>query len=313
MVLIIKKEGIFTSVQDLGKYGLQRLGINPRGAMDRTAVRIINLLLGNDEKIPVLEMHFPVGEIVFEETCRFALGGAEFGAQLDGVVVPNWCVLTAPASGLLRFKKKAPANRCYLAVEGGLRADPPASCDVPDPLYSTVRLRSGARLMRLAEFNKNAPPTRRRVSTHVLPHYSSSPTVRMIAGGEFDLLSENDKGLLETTSFEISNESNRMGFRLRGPAMTIDPPFPMISSAVAFGTVQLVPDGQMIVLMADHQTTGGYPRIGAVISADLPVFAQLGAGDRVWFRLVGIEEAEAASVMLERNLRWLKLGLSFGR
>lgn len=294
-------------MQRPGKFGLQRFGINPRGPMDPVAARIANILLENDEHEPVLEMHFPCGEIIFEESCRFALAGADFTASLDGNPVANWSTHTAGRSGVLRFEKRAGGNRCYLAVDGGLQPGPPGRTG-----FSTFRLRKGDVLIR------NGPPTTsasgdKRASASVRPAYSGLPTVRVVAGGEFDKIAHGARIVLGSESFQVMNDSNRMGFRLHGPPIDIDPQGEMLSAAVTFGTIQLLPDGQLIVLMADHQTSGGYPRIANVISADLPLIGQLGPGDKVAFMPVDIAEAEEAAIRVERDLQKLQISVGFGR
>jgi antagonist of KipI len=305
MTLLIEKEGLFTSIQNLGSFGRQRFGVNPRGAMDRTAVRVTNLLLGNDDDQPVLEFHFPGPEIVFEEHCRFALGGAAFAAELDGEPAANWLVYSASRSSVIRFRRKVFGNRGYLAIDGGLERGKSTN---------TERLRKGERLLRDSDVHE--PSTLlpyRRVSRELLPIYSTFPTVRIIPGAEFPGLSDEHKRLIETADFAISNNSNRMGFRLNGPALKLADSTELVSAAVTFGTIQLLPDGQLIVLMADHQTTGGYPRVGHVISADLPLVAQLGPGDKLGFKIVDIAEAERVSARLEIDLKKLRTAISFGR
>jgi antagonist of KipI len=305
MSLLIRKEGIFTTVQDLGKYGRQRFGINPRGSMDRTATRLINLILGNDNAESVIEMHFPASEIVFEAACMFALGGADFHASLDGESIEIWRCLRAEKASVLKFEQKVRGNRCYLAIEGGFKIAP-----LTDSEFGDRRLRKGARLDYAEPKNAVADL---RVANSVLPIYSSFPTVRIVAGGEFDFLTSADQQALVEENFVITNDSNRMGFRLNGSAFISLNRTEMVSAAVSFGTIQLLPDGQLIVLMADHQTSGGYPRIANVISVDLPLLAQLGPNDKVAFKLIDIAEAERVSMQFERDLQLLRIGCRFGR
>lgn len=306
MTLLIEREGLFTSIQDLGRFGRQRFGINPRGAMDPTAVRIINLLLGNPENDPVLEFHFPSPEVVFEEECAFALGGADLAAELDGEPISNWRSYAARRSSVLRFRRKLFGNRCYLAIAGGL--------DISPSGVRTMRIMRGHRISRKAvAAGPFSPRLNRSVSRSILPVYSAFPTVRILPGAEFSRLSDDDKTLLETAAFSISNESDRMGFRLAGPPLALLQDEEMVSAAVAFGTIQLLPDGQMIILMADHQTSGGYPRLCNVISADLSLVAQLGPGDKLAFKIVSIAEAEVIAARLEADLKKLRVGASFGR
>ncbi len=305
MSLLIQKEGILTTVQGRGNYRLQRFGINPGGAMDRTAARLANLLVGNAQPELVIEMHFPAAEIVFEHSCVFALGGADFRASLNGNPIENWSCLFAERSSVLKFEKKAGGNRCYLAVKGGF--------DVAADRFENRRLKKGDRIALKIPLKEEKWLGKRRVSTSMLPVYSSFPTVRILEGGEINYLSDVDRQALTEENFVVTNDSNRMGFRLKGPKFKPLQTTEMVSSAVSFGTIQLLPDGHLIVLMADHQTSGGYPRIANVISIDLPLLAQLAANDKVAFELIGIDEAERVTTQFEQDVERLRIGCGFGR
>lgn len=302
MTLHIRKPGIFTTVQNLGRSGYRCLGVNPGGAMDRTAVRLINSLLGNEENAAVLEMHFSAAEIVFETGATFALGGAYFGPELDGRGIKNWRCVKAEPDSTLRFRERVKGNRMYLAIARGIKHEQPLGCP-------SVRLDAPARI----EINETEPRIMTgehiRASRSLVPVYSRFPTVRVIEGPESFLLTDESREHFFNEQFTVSPASNRMGFRLNGEPLFLSEPFEMVSSAVCFGTVQLLPDGQLIVLMADHQTTGGYPRIANVASVDLPLIAQLGAGDKVSFHKITIEEAEERAVQFERDLALMKLGI----
>src|SRR5687767_4433840 len=121
MAILIKKPGILTTVQDLGRYGARRYGINPSGVMDCPATRALNAVLENDERSAAVEMHFPAPEIEFETDTLFAVGGADFGVELDGRSLPNWNTAFAKRGGILRFPKRSSGQRAYLAIKGGFR------------------------------------------------------------------------------------------------------------------------------------------------------------------------------------------------
>jgi antagonist of KipI len=155
----------------------------------------------------------------------------------------------------------------------------------------------------------NNSPLNYSVSRSLIPFYNSFPTVRVVPGAEYELLSEESRAELTGQNFSIGLQSDRMGFRLEGKPLKLDTPHEFISSAVGFGTIQLLPDGQLIVLMADHQTTGGYARLAHIISEDLPLVGQLGARDGVGFHFVEMSEAEKLMMNFERDLNLLKLGV----
>ena len=322
MSILLKKAGILTTIQDLGRYGYRRFGINPGGAMDRTAIRLTNLLLGNRESDAVLEMHFPAAEIEFEARCRFAIGGADLLAELDGHEIDNWRTYNAENGSILRFAEKRLGNRVYLAVEGGF--------DVPEWLGSHAtnlaagiggfdgrRLSNGNRLPFVTHSFATRPPERvRRVSPSLIPLYSSFPTLRVIPGAEFALMDESSRTAFETQTFGLSRNSDRMGFRLKSDSLRLQTPIEpieMVSSAVSFGTIQLLPDGQLILLMADHQTSGGYPRIAHVIEHDLPVAGQLGGHDKVGFHIVSPVDAESLNNAFEHDMTLFRTGCQLGR
>lgn len=312
MSLLIKKPGILTTVQDLGRYGYQRFGVNPSGAMDRTAARLVNLLAGNEENEAVLEMHFPAAEIEFQTDLVGAIGGADLAAEIDGEDIENWHTFAAHAGSRLKFNGRVSGSRAYLAVNGGLNVEPwlsSTSTNLSAGIggFDGRPLKAEDRIGLNNTVGINSRLLHRAVSPSLLPLYRPFPTVRVVAGIEYSALDAVNRELLEEQDFVISNSSNRMGFRLSGTPIRFNANTELVSSAVTFGTIQLLPDGQLIVLMADHQTTGGYPRLAHVISRDLPLIAQLGASDKVAFHVVGIEHAEELAVEFERDMNLFKV------
>lgn len=317
MTLIARKPGIYTTVQDPGRTGSRSLGVNPNGVMDTAAARLINIVLGNDEGEGVLEMHFPAAEFEFETDTVFALGGADFGAEINGEAVPMWQAISAAKSSVLKFTERRRGNRVYISVKGGFDIAPwlgSASTNLAAKAggFFGRRLEAGDKIgtrtpssaRPLADDGVRVP-----LGPSIIPRYSRFPTVRVTKGAEFDLLTAIGERAFLSEGFMLTNDSNRMGFRLKGEPLHLLHKKELISSAVTFGTIQLLPDGQMVVLMADHQTSGGYPRIGNVVSVDLPILAQLGPGDSLGFHLISIEEAERRAMRFEREIGFLKVGL----
>lgn len=313
MSILCQKQGILTTVQDLGRFGFRRFGINPTGVMDTAASRLINILLGNDENEAVLEIHFPAGEYLFEEDAVIAIGGADFSAELNGTVCRSWQIHHAVEGSVLRFKKRASGNRSYLAVKGGFAVDKWLSSSSTNLAahcggFQGRSIKKGDSIPLHLKSTANAE-RELSLASFVIPYYRSIPAVRIIAGAEFESLTAVSQENLLKRNFEISADSNRMGFRLKGEPLFRLSSGEIISSAVSFGTLQLLPNGQIIVLMADHQTSGGYPRIGHVITRDLPLLSQLGSGDKVGFQLVSIYEAESLLEEFENDLQMLKVGV----
>ncbi len=270
----IIKKGILASFQDLGQNGLRHLGVNPSGAMDKLTARLINILLGNDENTPVLEMYFPAPEILFEEDCTVVISGANFTPMLDNQMITNNKCIFVKAGSILKFKKKTSGNITYLAEK-------PVTNNSPLPYLRNSFVAQVSNL-------------------------SDSTKIRFIKGNKYELLTRKSKQNLENQHFSITQNANRMGFRMKAEPLELATKIELISTAVDFGTMQLLPDGQIIILMADHQTSGGYPRIGNVISTDLPILAQCGANDTIKFEAISIEKAEKLLILQEKELIKLK-------
>ena len=284
--------------------------------MDNTAVRLINILLGNDENEAVLEMHFPAPKILFEEDAFIALGGAEFGAKSGKNPVENWRIVFAEKGSVLKFEKKIFGSRANLAVKGGFKVEKwldSASTNLKAKVggFAGRALQSGDQIKFKAKGKRQKTKSDYLISNNLIPFYSRFPTVRVTAGAEFPLLTAlSEQNFLKQT-FTISPKSDRMGFRLEGEPLYLLDQKEMLSSAVNFGTIQLLPGGQMIILMADHQTTGGYPRIAHVVEPDLPLLAQLGANDKVGFHLISLQEAENLHLAFEKDLSFFRIGCKF--
>ena len=309
MSLLIKKPGMLSTVQDLGRFGGRHLGINPGGVMDHASARALNIVLGNQQTSAVLETHFPAAEIQFDSETFFAIGGADFGAELDGKPVRNWGTATAGEGSVLSFKKRLSGQRAYLAVKGGIKVDAwlgSFSTNLTAAMggHDGRRLTAGDRI----DCETSAGSITLTIGPSMRPQSGSRVTVRVVKGSEYELLTAISERDLMTEAFTLTRDCDRMGYRLAGKALHLLHPREMVSAAVSFGTIQLLRDGQMIVLMADHQTSGGYQRIGNVMSTDLPTLAQCGPGDEVRFEVVTIEEAERRTMSFEQELNYLRVG-----
>jgi antagonist of KipI len=196
----------------------------------------------------------------------------------------------------------------YLRAQfGGLEGRALRSGDVllnGEPSQLSMRIAAALR-----ESGAAAITGRWSVSGSLRPRYTDDPVVRLIPGAHFDLLDDESRDSLSAGTFRISPNSDRMGYRLAGVTLSLRKPVELLSEGVAFGTIQLPPGGEPIVLMADHQTTGGYPRVGEVASIDLPLVAQLKPGDRIRFRLISVEEAHQAYLAQERDLTLARFGI----
>ncbi|PYT01143.1 MAG: KipI antagonist [Acidobacteria bacterium] len=314
MSLLIRKPGILSTVQDLGRSGGRSFGINPSGVMDPAAARIVNTLLENDDSTALIETHFPAAEIEFDSPTVFAIGGADFAAELDAKQLANWSTALADKGSVLRFRNKSNGARAYIGVRGGFTLEnwlESASTNLTAGLggFSGRALKTGD-VIECGPTGEYSPHT---AGPSIVPLYNRFPALRAIAAPEFELLTATSEQEFRKQGFTLTSECDRMGFRLQGKPLHLLHRREMISAGVNFGTIQLLPDGQLIVLMADHQTSGGYPRIANVISVDLPLLAQCGPGDGVSFQIVTTEEAERLAMRFERELNFLRLGCRLQR
>ncbi len=313
MSLIFKKPGILTTVQDLGRTGARSLSINPNGVMDVGAAKLVNAVIGNIDSAAVLEFHFPAPEIEFDVDTTIAIGGADFEARVDKDELQNWSSSFVRKGSVLRFAKPASGQRAYLAVEGGLQIDKWLGSSSTNLAAraggcSGRKMTAGDRIECSTAFDDSASL---QIGQSIIPRYSRSPTIRIIAGSEFEFLTATGEITFLREGFILTKDCDRMGYRLSGRRLHLLDERQMVSAAVTFGTIQILPNGQLIILMADHQTSGGYPRIGNVISADLPLLAQCGPGDEISFAMVSIEEAERLALEFEKELNFLRVGCRF--
>lgn len=298
MSLRIIRNGILDTVQDLGRVGYRHLGINPAGAMDPFAASLANILVGNTMGEGVIEMHFPAAAIYFEAPAVMALTGADFGPACNEQACPLNTPLCIAAGTTLTLTHPHRGARCYFALAGGL--------DIPPWLGSaSTHLKAhaggwhGRKLLKgdIILFRKKVSPSPLHGNTfEIIGESVTIPDVTdeilLLKGHELEWLSDASRHTFTHSPFTIAVQSDRMGYHLKGPALHRQNEEELVSSPVAYGTIQLLPDGSLILLMADHQTTGGYPRLGTVISVHFSRIAQMKPGDTIGFQFTDIRTAE---------------------
>jgi antagonist of KipI len=305
----ILKYGLSDSIQDLGRFGYQHLGINPTGAMDNVAMQIANALVNNHLLEAVIELHFPAATILFQQPTLIAISGADFTAELDGKTLPLNTPTFVAANTTLVFKRQKKGSRCYIAVHGGLAIEPWLNSKSTNTKAGAGGY-NGRNLLKNDCIAINKPLSHTTTKyLHVFANaqyfYSTDKYIRVIAGNEFDYLTEESQQQIQTNEFTISTQSNRMGYQLSSQPLTVQNNDLLVSSAVTKGTIQLLPSGQLIVLMAGHQTSGGYPKVAHVISADISKLAQYKAGENISFKFVSATEAE--QLFKKQQLQLLQL------
>ncbi|TNE54095.1 MAG: biotin-dependent carboxyltransferase family protein, partial [Bacteroidetes bacterium] len=287
MSLHVLKAGLLDSIQDNGRWGHTHLGINPGGAMDMVSMQTANFLVGNNGDTPVLEMHFPAPELRLESDALLALSGGDFSPLVNDQPVRVNTPVLLRSGATIRFARLRSGVRCYLAVHGGFDLKPWLGS------YSTnLKARAGGwqgRALRTGDTLpfRQAADLRHQLkgAGHLALPWSAAGDpgapdglFRFCTGPEYDWLDAPSKKLLETSEWQVNAHSDRMACLLNGPTLRQQQPESLISGATVPGTIQLLPSGRLVVLMADGQTTGGYPRIGNIISADLPRLAQVAPG-----------------------------------
>jgi antagonist of KipI len=312
MSIRIIKQGVLDTIQDTGRYGYQHLGINPCGAMDTFAATVANILTGNEKNEAVIELHFPASSFLFEQKCMIALSGADFCPVLNNKPIPLNTTVTVGENSVLEFKQFRHGERCYLAVHGGFYIEQWLN-SFSTHLKAAAGGYDGRQLKKedvlyLQEplFNFTLYHTDffvLPVSIDVFAFYDHSPKIRCIKGNEYDWLEDESKKIFTSCSFHITVQSDRMGYCLEGKTLSTTINKQLISSAVTKGSIQLLPSGQLIILMADHQTTGGYPKIAHVISADIPKLAQMRPNRIVQFKFITLPEAEDLLLLQHQYLQ----------
>lgn len=309
-LLRVVSPGPLTTVQDLGRPWAQPLGVPGGGAADTVAHRIANRLAGNPPGAAGLEVTLGGFEAEFLIETAGGLAGADLGFSLDGEPLSPGSRFTARPGGRLRAEGRRWGCRAYLGFGGGVA--------VPEVLGSrSTYLPAGfggfqGRALRRGDvvdvLDGGGGGAAGRVPEELVPPYGRPGEVvevRAVPGPQDDAFTEGGRRTFFQSVYEVSAQADRMGCRLTGPWIEHGGPAELISEGVAWGSVQVPGSGEPLVLLADRQTTGGYPKIATVATVDLPLLAQVVPGDRVRFREATLMEAREALVWAEyRRRRW---------
>jgi antagonist of KipI len=304
MTIRVAKPGLFTTVQDRGRFGYAHLGISPAGAADMVSLRIANLLVGNDEYAPTLEMTLLGATLEFDEPAVVAISGASCDSKVDSNTFPMCSAVEVPRGSVLQCGAATDGARYYLAIQG--RLDVPtvmgsASTDIRGRFggFEGRRLQSGD----LLHVRGSDGARTRRLRGGALESIRRSGILRVTTGGQRGWFSDDTYEKFLATSYMVSEQSDRAGLRLKGDAISTREPRQLLTDGTPLGAIQVPRDGQPIILFVDQQTTGGYPKIANVITADIYCVGQLRPRDAVRFTDISIPEAIAA---LRDQEHWLK-------
>ncbi|HET6434425.1 MAG TPA: biotin-dependent carboxyltransferase family protein [Xanthomonadaceae bacterium] len=304
--------GLLTTVQDGGRAGWRHLGVGVAGALDPYAHALANLLVGNAPDAAALEITLAGPRLRFERAVEIALCGADIDARCDGIALPRARPLRLPAGSELALGACRMGARAYLAVAGGIAVEPVLGSRSTD-----LRGGFGGLAGRALRAGDVLPPGDAPCcdvdAIEIAPWWiddapAADPrdAIRVLPGADATAPAD----ALYAHGWKVAAASNRQGLRLEGASLEVADGRERVSAPVAPGTVQLPPDGQPIVLLADAQTHGGYPRIGHVIRADWPRLAQLQPGDRLRFAPCTAEEAHAAWRSQQQALARLRLAIA---
>jgi len=297
--LVVVEPGPLTTVQDLGRPGYQRVGIPPSGPLDRTAFIVANRLLGNADSAAGLELTFKGPRLEVRRECLVAVTGAEMSFAVNGREAPAWTVLRVRPGDLLGFGVARAGCLAYLAVAGGIEV-PPALGSRATYLRGRLGGLEGRALQKgdaLPIGASRLAPGRvegRTVAPSRRPAYPPEIECRVILGPQDDRFTPQGVQAFLEGPYEVTLQVDRMGYRLKGPAIQHARGHDIISDGIPLGGIQVPGEGQPIVLLVDRQTTGGYTKIATVISTDIGRISQARPGRRVHFRRVTLPEAHAA-------------------
>ncbi|MCQ2420719.1 MAG: biotin-dependent carboxyltransferase family protein, partial [Clostridia bacterium] len=293
MSIRVIKAGALTTVQDRGRIGYQKSGIGTAGAMDPTALAMANRLVGNRAEAACLEMTMAGPVLEFDSFAICALTGADLQPHLGGAPVSNYQAFYVLPGQRLSFGTARSGCRGYLAVQGGI--DVPLvmnsrSTDLKSHLGGVEgRALKDGDLLPIGKLIRRKDPS---LKKHPEPVFASSVTVRVILGPQADYFSPAGIAAFFQNAFTVTAQSDRMGIRLSGTPVENNGTVDIVSDAITFGSIQIPPSGLPIILMADHQTTGGYAKLATVIHEDLSRLAQVRPGDTVRFVKADLDEVQ---------------------
>jgi antagonist of KipI len=295
-VFRVVKPGLLTSVQDLGRFGFQRFGVPVSGVMDKYAFACANVLVGNAANDACLEVTLLGPELEVLDPAQVAVAGADFSVLVNGEIMPMWETLNVKKGDVIAFSGSAGCGcRAYLAVRGGI--------DVPVVLgsrstyvrgsfggYEGRGLRAGDVLRALA------PPRllkeRRVLPAELVPRYEDEFVVDVVLGPQEDMFTSEGVETFLSHTYTLTTESDRMGYRLDGAIVKHKDATEIVTDALTPGAVQVPGSGKPIVLMADAQTTGGYPKIATVTTPGISRLGQANPNDKIRFSRVSLTEAQ---------------------
>lgn len=307
------KPGFLTTIQDLGRYGYQQYGVSVSGAMDSYSLRIANILLGNDENFAGLEIHYGGIKLKALQSCYIAITGGDLNPMINQQPVTMWRTIKIEKGSILTFEgnRQHKGSISYVAVQGGIISKMIMGSQSTF-IKEGISQFFGSKLEKGDFITSYHSPIDIRFSRALnplyIPQYKGDIKVRFIIGPHQHLFNKESLEKFQHESYQVLPQSDRMGFRLNGLPLVQTVDHNIITDATPVGTIQVPQNGQPIILLADRQPTGGYPKIGTVISVDIPYISQLKPGDQVYFQEISIEESQQLLINQEKFFQELKIG-----
>lgn len=326
-MITLLNSGVYSSIQDNGRWGFQQYGMIVSGAMDRNALKIGNLLVGNEQDEAGIEITYGLTTIQFESDRLVAITGADASPLLNGKTAPMWRPFSVKAGDQLQFQGALSGVRSYVVCAGGF--------DIPIVLNSKSTyekakiggyygrpLKSGdtVALLPMNEWQHQLFSKLHERKQHLewsvnfgdFCRFRKQNTLHVIPTGQHYLFDEESISYFENAIFTVSNHADRMGCHLQSKKpLQLSNQRELLSEAIDFGTIQVPPSGMPMILLADRQTTGGYPKIGQVMSADFSVLAQMKPTDQIQFRYIDVEQAEQALLKQYKAFQQIKQAITY--
>lgn len=324
MGLKIKQPGVHATIQDVGRTGAQKYGVVVGGVMDELSLRIGNILVQNNQNEAAIEVMFFGTSITFTENHVIAITGGDLQPMMNGVLVPMWRPIYIKKSSTITFKGTAKGCFAYISIAGGF--------EVPYKMNSkstftkagiggykgraldkndVLEIGSPNKISKAIMKTLNKSPAHPKWYVNYATFYGQSDEqiIRVLKGSEYNLFSKESQKNFATEEYTLTTQADRMGYKFDGQTLKQSNPTDLLSEGVTYGTVQVPANGKPIILMADRQTTGGYPKIAQVITADLPKLAQVQPHSKVKFKIVSMLEAEKALFTQEDKIKEIISGV----
>jgi antagonist of KipI len=303
MAIQIIKKGIADTIQDIGRYGYQHLGIQANGFLDYQSAKLANFILGNPLNGPVFEIHFPASSFCFTSNYTICISGANFVPVLNEKSIAINRPIEVKQNDILQFLKPLEGRVAYIAIQGKIKEE--AWLNSHSYFANSIQKDAQFEWEVSTDISNQFLKNSELLSSEIInemhsPIFSSGP-IQFIPGPAWKDLTEASQKVFLSTEYHIGMQANRMGYPLKGALLQLNKPNQYLSSAVTRGTLQLLPNGELMVLMADHQTIGGYANLGQIILVDLPRLAQASNQTSIHFMETTIDTAHKLYQQIEKK------------